>query len=115
MSAAGKAEVPLRYATERAATCEAPGCGEAVVPRATGRPARFCSPVCRVRAHRRGRADKGPVTVEVDVGSASSRGRPPDRAFLVRLRRADRSVIVAIGLRKPAADRIAEQIADLLA
>lgn len=49
------------------------------------------------------------------MGSASSRGRPPERAWLVRLRRADLSVIVAIGLRHNAADRLAEQISDLLA
>ncbi len=33
---------------------------------------------------------------------------------MVRLRRGQRSVIVAIGLRRSAADRLAEQIADLL-
>jgi len=33
---------------------------------------------------------------------------------MVRLRRGERSVIVAIGLRRPAADRLAAQIADLL-
>ena len=34
---------------------------------------------------------------------------------MVRLRRGNRSVIVAIGLRHHAAERLAEQIADLLA
>jgi hypothetical protein len=53
--------------------------------------------------------------VEVDFGSASSRGRSPDRAFMVRMRRGERSVIVAIGLRRPAADRLAAQIAELVA
>jgi hypothetical protein len=33
---------------------------------------------------------------------------------MVRLRRGQRSVIVAIGLRRSAADRLAEQITDLL-
>ena len=55
-----------------------------------------------------------PLTVEVDTGSASSRGRPPDRAWMVRLRRADRSVIVAIGLSKTAADILSERIAELI-
>jgi len=55
-----------------------------------------------------------PLTVEVDTGSASSRGRPPDRAWMVRLRRADRSVIVAIGLNRTAADSLAERIAELI-
>ncbi|MGH7698100.1 MAG: hypothetical protein ACRENV_05420 [Candidatus Dormibacteria bacterium] len=55
-----------------------------------------------------------PVTVEVDFGSASSRGRPPERSWMIRLRRGERSVIVAIGLRRSGADRLAAQIADLL-
>ena len=49
------------------------------------------------------------------MGSASSRGRHPDKAWLVQLRHGDRSVVVAIGLRRPAADRLAEQVNDLLA
>jgi hypothetical protein len=55
-----------------------------------------------------------PLSVEVDTGSASSRGRPPDRAWMVRLRRADRSIIVAIGLSRTAADSLAERIAQLI-
>ena len=54
------------------------------------------------------------VTVEVDTGSASSRGRPADQAWMVRLRRADRSLIVAIGLSRKAADSLAERIAELI-
>ena len=54
------------------------------------------------------------MTVEVDMGSASSRGRTPERAWLVRLRRSDQTVVVAIGLRRSAAQRLAEQISDLL-
>ena len=56
-----------------------------------------------------------PVVVEVDHGSASSRGRPPDQAWMVRLRRGERDVIVAIGLRRRGADRLADQITELLA
>lgn len=52
--------------------------------------------------------------MEVDFGSATSRGRPPERAWMVRLRRGERSVIVAIGLRRPAAERLAAGIAELL-
>lgn len=48
------------------------------------------------------------------MGSATSRGRPSERAWMVRLRRGQRSVIVAVGLRHPAAERVASQIADLL-
>jgi hypothetical protein len=93
-------------------TCAAPDCCELLARHATGRPARYCSAACRVRAHRRRNA--APVTVEVDMGSASSRGRPAERSWLVRLRRSDRSVIVAIGMQRQAADRLAAQLAELL-
>lgn len=56
-----------------------------------------------------------PVTAEVDHGSASSRGRPPEQTWLVRLRRADRAVVVAIGLSRTAAEHLAEHIADVIA
>ena len=107
--------VPLRNVTTPGPSCAAPGCDRPLPLAGTGRPARFCSPACRVRSHRAATKDKAePVSVEIDLGSASSRGRPIERAWLVRLRRGQRSVIVAIGLRRPAADRLAEQIADLL-
>jgi hypothetical protein len=48
------------------------------------------------------------------MGSATSRGRLPERAWMVRLRRGSRSVIVATGLRRQAAERLADQIAELL-
>ena len=56
-----------------------------------------------------------PVIVEIDTGSASSRGRPPDRIWLVRLRRGDQSIITTIGLSRTSAVRLAQQITDLLA
>lgn len=96
-------------------TCAAEGCTNTITRNAVGRPARYCSTTCRVRHHRhRQQGATAPITIEVDTGSASSRGRPPDRAWLVRIRRADRSVIIAIGLRRRAADRLAEQLTDLL-
>lgn len=55
-----------------------------------------------------------PLSVEVDVGSASSRGRPPDQAWLVRLCRADRCVVVAIGLSRIAAEHLADHIAEIV-
>ena len=94
--------------------CAAPDCLNPIVRHPTGRPARYCSSNCRVRHHRQRQPTTTPISVEVDMGSASSRGRPPDRSWLVRLRRADRAVIVAIGLRRHAADRLAEQLTDLL-
>jgi len=67
-----------------------------------------------VAAYRQRERERGPVSVEVDVGSASSRGRRPDRSWMVRLRRGQDSVIVAVGLSRAAADRLAEQLAGLL-
>ncbi len=93
--------------------CARPGCREKVARKASGRPALYCSSACRTAAHRL--KDRGPVTVEVDFGSASSRGRPPDRSWMVRLRRGQDSVIVAVGLHRHAADRLAEHISELLA
>ena len=55
-----------------------------------------------------------PLTVEIDTGSASSRGRQPDQAWMVRLRRADHSVIVAVGLSRTAAEHLADHIADIV-
>lgn len=106
------AAVTLRNETG-GTTCAAPGCTNPVTQQALGRLVRYCSPACRVRAHRQRRAAPGPCSVEVDMGSASSRGRSPDRAWLVRIRRSDRSVVVAIGLRRRDADRLAEALTDL--
>jgi hypothetical protein len=96
------------------ARCAAPGCDNTIRPAATGRPARFCCPACRSRAHRE-RTSNHPTLAEADMGSASSRGRHPDNAWLVRLRRGDTSIVVAIGLRRSAAHRLAQQINQLLA
>ena len=94
-------------------TCAGPGCTNALVPHVVGRPARYCSTTCRVRDHRHRHQAAAPLTVEVDMGSATSRGRPLARAWLVRIRRGDRNVIVSTGLRRPDADRLAEQLTDL--
>ena len=94
-------------------TCAGPGCANTIAPHRVGRPARYCSTACRVRHHRQ-RAVPEPITVEVDMGSATSRGRPPERAWLVRIRRGDSYVIVNTGLRRPHADRLAQQLAHLL-
>lgn len=110
----GTHPVTLRYDT-RVTTCAGPGCANAIDPQPTGRPARYCSTACRVRDYRqRQRLAAAPIAIEVDMGSATSRGRVPEHAWLVRIRRGDRSVIIAAGLRRGAADRLAEQLADLL-
>ena len=106
---------PVSSRHETGAVCAGPGCSEPIRRQGTGRPARFCSPACRTRSHRAKRAKDTPITVELDYGSASSRGRPAGAAWMVRLRRGDKAVIVAIGLRRAAADRLAEQLTDLVA
>jgi hypothetical protein len=62
----------------------------------------------------RGHNIQPPVTVEIDTGSASSRGRPPQLIWLVRLRRGDHSVITTIGLSRTSAEHLAQQITNLL-
>ena len=64
------------------------------------------------REPRPGRAQ--PLHAEVDHGSTSARGRPPDRAWLVRLRRDNRAVIIATGLARSSADHLASKINTLL-
>ena len=56
-----------------------------------------------------------PITVQIDTGSTSSRGRPPGHAWLIRLRRGNRSVITTTGLSRTSAEHLAEQITSLLA
>jgi hypothetical protein len=55
-----------------------------------------------------------PLTVEIDRGSTSTRGRPAHRTWLVRLRRADRAVILAIGLDHATAQNLTDRIDRLL-
>jgi hypothetical protein len=100
--------------TITAPRCAGPGCTNPIPSRPTGRPARFCSPACRARSHRHDHSETAPVTVEIDRGSASSRGRPPERSWLIRLRRGDRQVVVAVGLPHHGAQSLAEQIRELL-
>ena len=96
-----------------AVTCTVPDCKNPITPGVTGRPAKYCSPACRATAHRQ-RHNTPPAAAEVTMGSASSRGRKPDNAWTVQLHRANHHIITAIGLRRPAADRLAQQINNLL-
>lgn len=93
--------------------CAAPNCGNPCPATTTGRPARYCSKACRARAHRHRHASV-PAVAEVARGSATSRGRPEERSWLVQIRRGDHCVIVTIGLRRAPADRLAEKINNLL-
>jgi hypothetical protein len=67
-----------------------------------------------VRAYRQRQTSRGAVSVEVDHGSTSSKGRPAGKAWLVRLRRGDEVVIVAVGLTNATAERLAERIRRLV-
>ena len=79
-----------------------------------GRPASFCSQACRARAYRQRQRQRGTIVAEVDLGSTSSKGRTEGRVWLVRLRRGNESVIIAIGLSQMRADALAERITKLL-
>jgi hypothetical protein len=114
LSAATTPSQPVSSRHETTAVCAGPGCRQPIRRQGTGRPARFCSPACRTRSHRAKRAKDMPITVEVDYGSATSRGRPAGAAWMVRLRRGDKAVIVAVGQSRAAADRLAEQLTDLV-
>ncbi len=57
----------------------------------------------------------GQVTVEVDHGSASSWDRPAATAFLVRVRKGERSLVIAIGLSHGNATSLAERLHQMLA
>jgi hypothetical protein len=54
------------------------------------------------------------VKIEVEAGSATSWDRPADQAWLIRLHRGGKSVIVAWGLQRGTAEYLAAKIADLL-
>ncbi len=95
--------------------CAAPGCTTALTRTGRGRPALYCSPGCRTAAHRHHRQHRDqPLTVEVDHGSTSAKGRPAGRVWLVRLRRGERAIIIAAGLGRPSAEHLAHQITQLL-
>jgi hypothetical protein len=95
--------------------CAATGCDNPIVPASTGRPAHYCSPACRARAHRNHHHSPAPTVAEATMGSATSRGRHPDKAWIVKLRRGNNSIVIAIGLRQRDAHSLAEQINQLLA
>ena len=55
-----------------------------------------------------------PLIVEIDIGSASTRGRKPDHHWTIRIRRGDQSVIVNVGLTRTAAEHLADHIAEVI-
>jgi hypothetical protein len=95
--------------------CAAPSCTTTLTRTGRGRPARYCSPACRSTAHRALRRHRDqPIRVEIDHGSTSAKGRTHGRVWLIRLRRADRAVILTAGLDHPSAERLARQITHVL-
>src|SRR5205085_12170992 len=82
--------------------------------RGAGAGFRDCPTACRVRAYRQRQSQRGAIRVELDHGSTSAQGRPPGKAWLVRLRRGEDEVIVAIGLTNVGAERLAERIRRLV-
>jgi hypothetical protein len=94
-------------------SCAAPGCDNPLPPRnPRGRPALYCSAQCRPAG--RGRSGVH-VTVEVDHEPTPDDERPAGRIWLVRLRRADQTVIIAAELGRPSADHLANQLNNILA
>jgi hypothetical protein len=56
----------------------------------------------------------GEVVADVQMGSATARTRRADKAWMVRLCRPGRAVVIAVGLTRPQAEHLATQVNDLL-
>ncbi|HYA69157.1 MAG TPA: hypothetical protein VED63_10530 [Acidimicrobiales bacterium] len=91
--------------------CAAKGCENTVVrTNRRGRPPIYCSPRCRPGRQSALRR----LVVEVDHEPVADDGRPVGRVWLVRLRRGQRSVVIAADLGRPSADHLAGEIAALI-
>jgi hypothetical protein len=91
--------------------CARPGCANHVPRNPRGRPRLYCSPACRMAAHRNDHPDRrAPLSVEIDHGATSGSGRPAGHVWLVRLRRGTQQAIIAAGLGRPSAEDLAAQI-----
>ena len=96
-----------------AVTCAAPGCDQPVPhTNHTGRPAIYCSPGCRPSNNRTPRRPH--ILVEVEHPETGPDGRPADRVWTVRLRRAQHVVTIADNIGWPTANALAHQLNDLL-
>lgn len=88
--------------------CAALECTNIVTRNARGRPRIYCSKECRpTRSRPR-------IVVEVDHPEVSHDGRPSERLWTVRLRRGNRSVVVADGLGWPSANALATELLDIV-
>ena len=90
-------------------TCARSGCDNPLPAHRRGRRPIYCAPACRPS-----QARPGALSVEVDHPEASPDGRPAERVWTVRLRRAERSVVIADSLGWPSAHALATQLEDLL-
>ena len=92
--------------------CAAPGCDHPVTRTSRpGRPPIYCSPACRPSRDHRG-TDR--LVVEVDHEPTPTGTRPTGRIWIVRLRRSNRTVVIAAELGRPSVDHLATQINTLL-
>jgi hypothetical protein len=106
---------PDRLSARNENRCARPGCANPAPRNPRGRPRLYCTPACREAAHRYRHPDRrAPLTVEIDRGSTSSRGRPAGHVWLVRIRRGNRQAILAAGLGRPSAEHLARQIREVI-
>jgi len=63
----------------------------------------------------RGYFGLGHLVIEVDLGSATSRGRRPENSWFVRVRNGEASVIMSWGLSRMNAEHLACRLAEVIA
>jgi hypothetical protein len=89
--------------------CQAPACANPVPRNPRGRPALYCCAQCRPSS----RNARG-VVVEIEHPQTCTDGRAPERVWTVRLRRGNRSVVIADALGWPSANALATDLSNLL-
>lgn len=93
--------------------CQAPGCEVLFdITTARGRPRLYCSAACR--PSRRSRSAPAEITVEVVADTSSDVPPSATRHFTVRLRRAEKTVVVANDVGRFSAALLAEDLRLLL-
>ena len=107
-------ENPLRNVTKLSIsrTCERVGCDQILPEHSNGRPQRYCSAACRMAAHRQRK--RGPIRAEVHFGSATTRSRPEERSWMVKLLRDNEELIVTFGQTRDAAERLSARLNEFL-
>ena len=92
--------------------CERQGCDQILPEHCIERPQRYCSPACRMAAHRQRK--RGPIRAEVHFGSATTRSRPEERSWMVKLLRDNEEVIVTFGQTRDNAERLTARLNEFL-